>query len=510
MMLCCTDRKQTVRGVVVVAVAMLVGPLATAATEPVQELGPAVIMLRLPTELGKLQRPPVQFDHGAHAEALVEDGCQTCHAVEEEQLTPRYAPVAELEGRSALLDGYHDACMSCHTERTSAGLVSGPVTCGECHVRQRGELVPRRAEMAFDYSLHGRHAQAYPDDCGACHHVLDEATDTLVYREGTEDACGACHFASTEGEVPSEQVAAHTDCVGCHLTRQAAQAVAGPVRCVGCHSAERQAAYAQLVPVPRLKRGQPDRAWVHTEGTRSALVPFDHLGHEPQASSCSGCHHQSLRPCAECHTLTGAPEGDGVTLERAYHEADSMHSCVGCHEDATAVDDCAGCHAAITTSLTERACTVCHRGPAAADVDEANLPPLEWNEASIEPLPVASDALPETVMIDQLVDEYEGSKLPHYKIVKRLDEIARESKLATRFHGGVDTLCAGCHHHTPVGMRPPRCESCHGVTAAETVDRPDLKTAYHRQCIGCHQEMQIAEQGCTDCHAQRTLGEDQS
>jgi hypothetical protein len=489
---------------------LLASVVGAAGGDTVSELGPAVIMLRLPQELGTLQRPPVQFDHGAHAEALADDGCQTCHTVDEDQLTPRYAPVADLEGRNALLDGYHEACMDCHTERTSAGLASGPVTCGECHVRQRGEVVHDRAEMTFDYSLHGRHAQAYPEDCGACHHVLDEGTDTLVYREGTEDACGACHFTAAVDGVPSEQVAAHTDCVGCHLSRQAAQAVAGPVRCVGCHDAERQAAYAQLVPVPRLERGQPDRTWVHAEGARSDLVPFDHLGHEPQASSCSGCHHQSLEPCASCHTLTGAPEGDGVTLERAYHQAGSMHSCVGCHLEAAAADECAGCHAALTATPSERACVVCHRGPAAAEVAEEELPPVEWSEAIVPPLPPATDALPETVMIDQLADEYEGSNLPHYKIVRRLDEIARNSALATRFHGSVETLCAGCHHHTPVGERPPRCASCHGATAADTVDRPDLKTAYHRQCIGCHQEMQIAEQGCTDCHAQRALGEDQS
>ena len=509
-MLCCIDRVRRTSGLVIGAIVIMITPLAVGAAEPVQELGPSVVMIRLPQELGTLTRPAVQFDHGAHAEALADNGCQVCHTVNEAALTPKYAPVAELEGRNALLDGYHAACMDCHAERTRDGLASGPVTCGECHVRQRGTAVSRRAEMAFDYSLHGRHAQAYPQDCGACHHVLDEATNTLVYLKGAEDACGACHFGQPVEGVPDERTAAHTDCVGCHLDRQANQAVAGPVRCVGCHSAERQQAYAQLVPVPRLERGQPDYTWVHTPGTRSALVPFDHLGHEPQAESCSGCHHQSLQPCANCHTLTGASEGGGVTLERAYHQAGSGHSCVGCHAEATKADECAGCHAVLSTVPSERACVVCHRGPAAATVDPEALPPVEWTDAAMDELPPVSDALPEKVVIDQLVDEYQASVLPHRKIVARLDAIARGSGLASRFHGGVDVLCSGCHHNTPVGERPPKCESCHGASAAPTADRPDLKTAYHRQCLGCHQEMQIAEQGCTDCHALRTSGEDQS
>ena len=31
------------------------------------------------------------------------------------------------------------------------------------------------------------------------------------------------------------------------------------------------------------------------------------------------------------------------------------------------------------------------------------------------------------------------------------------------------------------------CASCHGRTADATRDKPALKEAYHRQCIGCHE-----------------------
>jgi len=95
--------------------------------------------------------------------------------------------------------------------------------------------------------------------------------------------------------------------------------------------------------------------------------------------------------------------------------------------------------------------------------------------------------------------------MPHLKILARLDAPIRASRLARQFHGTVEAMCAGCHHHSPAGERPPRCAACHGPTAAATMDKPGLKVAYHRQCIGCHQRMGIDKQGCTDCHAERKV-----
>ena len=63
----------------------------------------------------------------------------------------------------------------------------------------------------------------------------------------------------------------------------------------------------------------------------------------------------------------------------------------------------------------------------------------------------------------------------------------------------------GVTTHSPAGERPPRCAACHGEAAAATMDKPGLKVAYHRQCIGCHIEMNIQKQGCTDCHAEKEV-----
>jgi hypothetical protein len=127
-------------------------------------------------------------------------------------------------------------------------------------------------------------------------------------------------------------------------------------------------------------------------------------------------------------------------------------------------------------------------------------------EASLDALPATSDDFPETVVIEALVNTYEASKLPHAKIVAKLDGFVRASSLAEHFHGDTATLCSGCHHNSPAGTRPPPCRACHAETADPVRDRPGLKAAYHRQCVGCHIAMALPQQGCTDCHAERSKG----
>jgi hypothetical protein len=98
--------------------------------------------------------------------------------------------------------------------------------------------------------------------------------------------------------------------------------------------------------------------------------------------------------------------------------------------------------------------------------------------------------------------------------------------------------CASCHHHT-TGEAPldPSCLNCHdGGTRSNTAavacqdchlaepysasqlrtkqenvytyhnDKPGLKAAYHRGCLGCHAEMG-APTGCQDCHLRTEAGD---
>ena len=186
--------------------------------------------------------------------------------------------------------------------------------------------------------------------------------------------------------------------------------------------------------------------------------------------------------------------------EEAYHRAESQHSCVGCHQQQVQTKDCGGCHDRLATPPAESSCLLCHSGPPAATLP---LPAFALPAVLLAPLPTASDDFPETVLIDGLADQYGPSSFPHKKIVEHLARVVGKNKLATRFHGTTDTLCAGCHHESPVGTRPPPCRSCHDESADPTSDRPGLKAAYHRQCLGCHQQMAIEPQGCSEgCHEQ--------
>ncbi len=152
-------------------------------------------------------------------------------------------------------------------------------------------------------------------------------------------------------------------------------------------------------------------------------------------------------------------------------------------------------------------CDVCHSGPLAQVGMFASSAPFPA-EPHFENLMVHLrdrqanfDDFPDTVTIGSLADEYVPVEMPHRLMVVRLDAVVRESKLATAFHGVSEAVCAGCHHNAPIGDRPTPCGSCHGLESETGRDLPGLEAAFHRQCIGCHQRMGVAKQGCTDCHA---------
>jgi hypothetical protein len=359
--------------------------------------------------------------------------------------------------------------------------------------------------MSFDYSLHGRHAIAFEDKCANCHHVYDEAVQKLRYEKGKEESCRSCHGKTDQERTLSLANAAHRACVSCHLRRAGEALETGPTECAGCHDEQDRMGIEELEVVPRLVRGQPDRAWIHGANAASPMVAFDHKAHEGLTDSCSNCHHQTLGACDGCHTLAGSAEGALVTTSQSYHLQHSEHSCVGCHSAQTAESSCAGCHSALGAAPAQASCAVCHSGPLPdPESVETELPPPR--ELVLAVLPDISEDFPETVVIDGLADRYGESKLPHAKIVAKLDAIVRDSALAVSFHGDTDTLCSGCHHNSPVGTRPPPCRSCHAEMGAATHDQPGLKVAYHRQCIGCHTAMDLPQQGCTDCHAAKTKG----
>lgn len=499
----CTTWRLAVAAVLTVASATATG-CANGTGEGERLVGPSVIEIRLPARFGDLRRPAVEFDHGQHTEALAEEDCKICHEIDDEKgVIGKFKRRKDPDDRDALMNLYHDECVACHQSRDDGG----PVTCGECHVR-RAAAVSTRVAMRFDYSLHQRHVLATKDngedDCEKCHHVVDEKTGKLVRKRGTEDACGSsgCHGDVDVGDNLSLRNASHRDCIRCHFQRRAedAKAKRGPIECAGCHDEQAAAKREVLTDPPRLQRGDmPEVVWLAAPGVETNLVAFDHRTHEKTGEFCTSCHHDSMKACDECHTIDGSEDGDQVTLEQAYHRLSSEHSCVGCHEREARERDCAGCHARLPRPPGESSCKTCHNGPlAGTPLDDI---PAALPELVLDPLPETSDEeFPDTIKIDNLAADYGPTEFPHRKIVENLDEAIRLSKLASQFHVSTRVLCAGCHHQSPVGTRPPACKACHDERAAEDEDRPSLKAAYHRQCIGCHQQMGIEKQGCTDCH----------
>ena len=460
----------------------------------------SVIVLTQPAAAGPMERPPVAFDHAKHTNALGTGSCAPCHAVDAQQVfLPEIAAVARETDAAARMTGFHELCIDCHREKAR-----GPATCAECHVEQPTPA-PVRVEPPFDYSLHERHVRAEGrESCGTCHHEKDATTGQLVYRKGNESGCSDCHGEEDAPGMRSHRWAAHRDCIGCHTIRGRAGRKAGPIACLGCHATEGVQAIARLDDAAPMKRGQPERAWLGSGGGGGPMVPFDHALHERTTSSCSTCHHQTMRACRDCHTAPAKPEGGGVTLEAAYHAASSERSCVGCHQQETEKPACAGCHQAIREGESQRACGLCHSGPKRPD-DPSTVVPFPAPTTLAAPPAVGPD-FPEQVVIGGLADRFAPATVPHRRIATALDKVARESRLATHFHGRTEAVCAGCHHNAPMAARPAPCRSCHGETSHASQDRPALKGALHRQCMGCHQAMGarqqgVRKQGCTDCHA---------
>ncbi|MFZ1983814.1 MAG: cytochrome c3 family protein [Desulfatitalea sp.] len=475
--------------------------------------------------LGPLERPPVLFYHDQHTAALAKQNkdCLACHPSDKDVLSPKFERIADGD-RQSLMDLYHDRCLACHTALRDQQMAAGPVVCGECHVADRPIRSSRKA-MGLDRSLHYRHVRANENQCERCHHEYNAETKKLFYAKGQEGACLYCHKQASEENRISNRLASHRACIGCHRARTAEKKDTGPLECGGCHDPKQQAIISQVTDIPRMERHQPDVTLVKIHGpqrpadapqTRTTVVAFDHQTHERHTGQCRACHHAAIAPCANCHTIEGHADGKMVKLAQAMHQPDASMSCVGCHSQRQLQPECAGCHAAIPaarTWSTQTACKACHVTPREPVADPLADEPAKTLAAALvaarRPLPTlpAIEEIPETVAIGHLKDQYEAVNMPHRRIVKKLAEGVRDDRLATAFHGAPTTLCQGCHHNSPAGLKPPQCGVCHGRSSdALNLTRPGLMAAYHQQCLECHERMGIAKPAsreCTACHAKR-------
>jgi len=479
------------------------------------EMRPDIIEIDAVLSAGDTTRPAVLFPHDMHTDGIAEQGkdCSRCHLKDtDNQFSTKYMRLSDDRGQS-VIDLYHDNCITCHNERKSANMSSGPVVCGECH---RGEpiMVSSRQQMGFDYSLHNRHETENNSDCSLCHHVYDEEKKELVYIKGQETSCRFCHLPQAVDNVLSMRQVSHQYCVSCHLGKDK-----GPQNCAGCHDKKMQMAIKTIEDPPRINRNQPDFVLLSVaapdlESGKLNTVPFAHDAHERFTNTCRDCHHNSLKACKDCHTLAGNELGEGITLRRAMHDLSSDHSCVGCHEKQKSELECSGCHSLMEQGrLSEYACTVCHTGPSPADLASVNSHYRSLDAFRPEPASVkmsfSDDDIPDTTIIGILSDKYEPVSMAHKKHIERLMTNIESSKLAGHFHRHEDVICQGCHHNSPVGEKPPRCASCHNIQFDET-HLPELRLqgAYHQQCFGCHQSMKNEQTSdCVKCHAEKSISD---
>jgi hypothetical protein len=469
---------------------------------------------------GRFERPHVLFDHAKHSEAYKKEGCETCHpALTAEDLFFEHPFRIAKKEKDMIKNAYHDKCITCHQKRIGEKKKSGPVLCGECHVKKSEQRASSFPVVAFDFVSHDQHVRKLNNKCDPCHHSYDREDKELVYERGTEQSCSYCHDDSKKrGPTLTAERAviekkrltmrkiSHSQCVNCHLFYSKKAVKAGPLECSKCHTGKYKSA-AELAQAPRPDRDQPKRAFIAIDDGTMKGVPFDHAYHEKNATTCRACHHETLNACKKCHGLTGRPEGNHINIAGAYHDVVSGIGCAGCHKIKKSGKDCAGCHRHLlaidlqSKGPQKSVCSVCHNGK------KEGAAPVK----SISPGILDTEKVPEKVTIRILEKEYEPSTFPHRKIVRRLVVLSNESKMATYFHRNMQTICEGCHHQSRTDAeaqkgKPPSCKSCHSVTFdSRNMNRPRLLAAYHRQCLGCHQKMGLKETGCKDCHKEKSV-----
>jgi hypothetical protein len=510
--------------------------------------------------LGPLELPPVTFLHDKHTAALKtgDKDCKVCHLEKDGQVVVKFK--REKDTSAAEVKAvYHKNCIGCHKDMAAKGQKTGPLdgACRSCH-DAKPSVVSGRQAAGFTTALHFRHGEskdipsalkaeggaAQKDNCDRCHHEFNKETKKTFYAKGKEDSCRVCHLEKATKDSRSMSEASHAACVNCHrdLALKGVKEV-GPVQCAGCHSKEAQekaelkdkaAAAKAQDGAPLIRRNQPAQTLVVVDKPAEGLRPmtmtpvaFNHKLHEKNVDTCRACHHKGIQACSKCHTVAGSKDGGGVQLEKAMHLATSGRSCVGCHNQKKADPKCAGCHDLMKFRATpaKDACKKCHVDAAKvkAPAAEAGGTPAYWlmkpeEKAAAAALVMkdrrdkadvfATDDIPEKVTIKYMVNEYEGSEMPHRKIVMKLMENVKDSKMSGVFHSDPGAVCQACHHHGVAGQKkPPRCVNCHGKPFdPQQPNRPGLKAAYHGQCMGCHKSMALKKPlntDCVGCHKER-------
>jgi hypothetical protein len=160
-----------------------------------------------------------------------------------------------------------------------------------------------------------------------------------------------------------------------------------------------------------------------------------------------------------------------------------------------------GCHGIdpVEPISSDESCLICHhRG-------ERPRPRPDIPDYPAEEVTIENRYAPERG------DRYGPVSFDHEEHISRLRELIEEDgsrRLASRFHHEKQFLCTACHDHGPpmaADTKPPRCTYCHQeLPDPEQLGSPATPAAYHQQCVGCHERMNVQKDGkplgCADCH----------
>jgi hypothetical protein len=98
---------------------------------------------------------------------------------------------------------------------------------------------------------------------------------------------------------------------------------------------------------------------------------------------------------------------------------------------------------------------------------------------------------PENIVINQIETE---------------NDLYGPANFTHRLHSEMSLMsggCSICHHYNPPG-KIVKCATCHESRRVRTdLSKPDLKAAYHRQCMGCHKTWE-SKSKCENCHLLNT------
>lgn len=87
--------------------------------------------------------------------------------------------------------------------------------------------------------------------------------------------------------------------------------------------------------------------------------------------------------------------------------------------------------------------------------------------------------------------------------LKNQTDLYKPVKFTHRLHAemsGFGSGCKMCHHYNPPG-KVIGCSDCHEASRKRVdISKPDLKGAYHQQCMNCHRQWS-GKVECESCHA---------